>query len=216
MNLTRLMMACGKAFIFSVALTPIVRDVFRSYNVVDRPGRRKAHIYPIPRVGGIPIMIAYLLALNSLRGAGSVFPLHWLQTILSGAAIIFLTGLVDDFHQSHTQGETGRANRCRRRRVRQRSEHRPAGKFRAAGLAQSASDGLLAAADNQRSEPDRRPRRTVRGIAFWATLAFFAVGLSHGNTLSGVHGVTTGGRAARDSWSSISIPPRFFSAIPVL
>ncbi len=97
MNLTRLMLACAKAFIFSVALTPIVRDVFRSYNVVDRPGRRKVHAHPIPRIGGIPIAIAYGIALNSLRGPDSVFPVHWLQTILSGAVIIFLTGLIDDF-----------------------------------------------------------------------------------------------------------------------
>lgn len=97
MNLTQLMLACGKAFLFSVVLTPIVRDIFRSYNVVDRPGRRKVHAYPIPRVGGISIMAAYLLGLNSLRGPGSVLPVHWLQTILSGAAIVFLTGLVDDF-----------------------------------------------------------------------------------------------------------------------
>src|ERR1039458_4327007 len=93
MSLTQMMLACGIAFIFSVTLTPIVRDIFRSYNVVDRPGRRKVHAYPIPRVGGIPIMIAYVLALNSLRGPDSVFPVNWLQTILSGAAIIFLIRL---------------------------------------------------------------------------------------------------------------------------
>src|SRR5579863_1964382 len=91
------LLAFGKAFIIAFVLTPIVRDIFRSYNVVDRPGRRKVHAYPTPRVGGVPIMIAYFLALNSLRGPGSVFPVHWLQTILSGTAIIFLIGLVDDF-----------------------------------------------------------------------------------------------------------------------
>jgi UDP-N-acetylmuramyl pentapeptide phosphotransferase/UDP-N-acetylglucosamine-1-phosphate transferase len=79
MDLTGLLVACSKAFIFSVALTPIARDIFRAYNVVDRPGRRKVHAYPIPRVGGIPIAIAYLVGLNSLRGPGSAFPLHWLQ-----------------------------------------------------------------------------------------------------------------------------------------
>jgi UDP-GlcNAc:undecaprenyl-phosphate/decaprenyl-phosphate GlcNAc-1-phosphate transferase len=97
MDLTGLMPACVEAFIVSLVLTPIVRDVFRSYNVVDRPGSRKAHAYPIPRVGGVPIAVAYVVALISLRGSGSEFPVHWLQTILSGAAIIFLIGLVDDF-----------------------------------------------------------------------------------------------------------------------
>ena len=96
-DLTKLMWAFGKAFLIAFVLTPIVRDVFRSYNVVDRPGRRKVHAYPIPRVGGVPIAIAYVFALLSLRGAGSVFPLHWVQTILSGALVIFLTGLIDDF-----------------------------------------------------------------------------------------------------------------------
>lgn len=97
MYLTPVMLAGGYACILSVALTPIVRDIFRSYNVVDRPGRRKVHTYPIPRIGGIPIAIAYLFALNYLRGPVAGFPLHWLQTILSGTAIVFITGLVDDF-----------------------------------------------------------------------------------------------------------------------
>jgi UDP-GlcNAc:undecaprenyl-phosphate GlcNAc-1-phosphate transferase len=55
------------------------------------------HAYPIPRVGGIPIAIAYAIALNSLRGPDSVFPVHWLQTVLSGTTVIFLTGVIDDF-----------------------------------------------------------------------------------------------------------------------
>jgi UDP-GlcNAc:undecaprenyl-phosphate GlcNAc-1-phosphate transferase len=97
MNLTMLSWASGKAFLVSLLLTPIVRDVFRAYNVVDRPGRRKVHSYPIPRVGGVSIMVAYAFALLSLRGHGSPFPAHWIQTVLSGALIIFFVGLLDDF-----------------------------------------------------------------------------------------------------------------------
>ncbi len=97
MNSTGMMLAFGKAFLASLVLTPIVRDIFRSYNVVDRPGRRKVHAYPIPRVGGIPIAIAFFLVMLSLRGTDSPFPAHWLQTVLSGALIIFFIGLVDDF-----------------------------------------------------------------------------------------------------------------------
>ncbi len=98
MDLTGLTPACVKAFIFSLVLTPIVRDVFRSYNVVDRPGSRKAHAYPIPRVGGVPIAVAYAVALElAAQGLVPEFPVHWLQTILSGAVIIFVIGLADDF-----------------------------------------------------------------------------------------------------------------------
>ena len=102
--MSRLIQAGGKAFLISLVLTPIVRDIFRAYNVVDRPGRRKVHAYPIPRVGGIPIAIGYTLALLSLSsltassGAQDSFrPGDWVWKLLPGAAIIFFTGLIDDF-----------------------------------------------------------------------------------------------------------------------
>jgi UDP-GlcNAc:undecaprenyl-phosphate GlcNAc-1-phosphate transferase len=97
MNPARLLWASGETFIICLILTPIVRDVFRSYNVVDRPGRRKVHAYPIPRIGGVSIIVAWAWGLLLLRGAGSPFPLHWVRNILSGALIIFLVGLIDDF-----------------------------------------------------------------------------------------------------------------------
>jgi UDP-GlcNAc:undecaprenyl-phosphate GlcNAc-1-phosphate transferase len=93
----RLMTAGGKAFLISLVLTPIVRDIFRAYNVVDRPGRRKVHAYPIPRVGGVPIAIGYAVALLSLATSDSTMPSDWIWKLLPGAAIIFFTGLIDDF-----------------------------------------------------------------------------------------------------------------------
>ncbi len=181
MNLTRLMLACGEAFIVSVALTPIARDVFRSYNVVDRPGRRKVHSYPIPRVGGIPIAIAYVIALNSLRGPGSVFPLHWLQTILSGTAIIFLAGLIDDFLTLKPV-------------VKLAGQILAAAVAFANGLSIDQVGGIalpvwlslfltvfwLLLTTNALNLIDGLDGLSG-GIGFWATLAFFAVGITHGN-----------------------------------
>ena len=95
--MSELVTAGGKAFLISLVLTPIVRDVFRAYNVVDRPGRRKVHAYPIPRVGGVPIVIAYTFALLSLSHAGIPMPADWIWKLLPGVGIIFLTGLIDDF-----------------------------------------------------------------------------------------------------------------------
>lgn len=38
-----------RSFALALILTPICRDVFRSYGVVDRPDNsRKMHRYPIP------------------------------------------------------------------------------------------------------------------------------------------------------------------------
>jgi UDP-GlcNAc:undecaprenyl-phosphate GlcNAc-1-phosphate transferase len=87
----------GKAFLIALILTPIVRDIFRSYNIVDRPAQRKVHAYPIPRVGGIPIAIAYLLALASASGSAAwpaYGPSAW--KLLPGAGLVFLIGLMDD------------------------------------------------------------------------------------------------------------------------
>lgn len=93
-----LLRAAGEAFLAALILTPILRDIFRAYNVVDRPGRRKVHAYPIPRLGGIAIASAYAIALAFYSGAdpaaGSDLP-AW--QVLPGAAVIFLTGILDDF-----------------------------------------------------------------------------------------------------------------------
>src|SRR6266481_3355146 len=97
MAMSKLMLAGGKAFLISLVLTPIIRDIFRAYNVVDRPGRRKVHAYPIPRVGGLPIAIGYTIALWSLMSEGSGMPSDWIWKLLPGVALMFATGLIDDF-----------------------------------------------------------------------------------------------------------------------
>ena len=88
-----------KAFLTALILTPIARDIFRAYNIVDKPGYRKIHAYPIPRIGGIPIAIAYVISLIAISDpVGSIPSFHsatW--RFLPGAATIFLIGLLDDF-----------------------------------------------------------------------------------------------------------------------
>src|ERR1035438_10475149 len=54
-----LLLMAGKAFFIALILTPIIRDISRSFNVVDRPGQRKVHVHPVPRVGGVAIAMAY-------------------------------------------------------------------------------------------------------------------------------------------------------------
>jgi UDP-GlcNAc:undecaprenyl-phosphate GlcNAc-1-phosphate transferase len=97
MEMSKLMLAAAQAFIVSLFLTPIVRDIFRAYNVVDRPGRRKVHAYPIPRVGGVPIAIACIWAWMSLANPNTEVPRDAIQNLIPGLALIFATGLIDDF-----------------------------------------------------------------------------------------------------------------------
>lgn len=93
-----LMWMAGKAFLIALILTPIIRDIFRSYNLVDRPGKRKVHRYPIPRVGGIAIAIAYGVALLSTSKSDDPLSTSGLAAwqLIPGAAVVFLTGLLDD------------------------------------------------------------------------------------------------------------------------
>jgi UDP-GlcNAc:undecaprenyl-phosphate GlcNAc-1-phosphate transferase len=87
----------GKAFVIAVILTPIIRDIFRSFNLVDRPGKRKVHAYPLPRVGGVAIAIAYGVSLISFSGSNLPAAEAILASkLLPAAALVFLTGLLDD------------------------------------------------------------------------------------------------------------------------
>jgi UDP-GlcNAc:undecaprenyl-phosphate/decaprenyl-phosphate GlcNAc-1-phosphate transferase len=88
------------SFALSLILTPIFRDVFRSYGVVDQPdGGRKIHKYPIPRVGGIAIACSYvgcffvvpLLSKNPFEDKLSLF---W--NVLPAFGVIFAVGVIDD------------------------------------------------------------------------------------------------------------------------
>jgi UDP-GlcNAc:undecaprenyl-phosphate GlcNAc-1-phosphate transferase len=88
-----------RAFIISLVLTPICRDIFRSYGVVDQPDARKVHRYPIPRVGGLAIAISYLVAYVLVRpeeGSPLAQQLSLVWRLLPGAALAFGIGLLDD------------------------------------------------------------------------------------------------------------------------
>src|ERR1700689_1036260 len=82
----------GTAFIIALVLTPIIRDIFYAYNVVDRPGFRKVHAHPIPRLGGIAIAVAYAIGLVRVSTDDAL-----LWKLLPGAGVILLTGILDDF-----------------------------------------------------------------------------------------------------------------------
>ncbi len=88
-----------RAFLACVVLTPIFRDIFRSYGIVDQPDRRrKVHAYPIPRVGGIPIFLAYAIALYPFPHTPTALTdyLPLIQKLAPAATLVFATGLIDD------------------------------------------------------------------------------------------------------------------------
>src|SRR5438093_6527036 len=91
------------SFFCSLVLTPLCRDAFRRLGLLDRPdGARKLHQDPIPRGGGVPIALAYLISFSLLLllplNAGEIIGSYLPQIFLlaPAVALVFLTGLLDD------------------------------------------------------------------------------------------------------------------------
>ena len=91
------------AFLICLVATPLCRDLFVRYNLVDHPDEdRKFHLRAVPRMGGVPIVLSYALSL------GVAFLFNFSKTklyiqhellfyaVLPAAAIVFATGLLDD------------------------------------------------------------------------------------------------------------------------
>lgn len=87
------------SFGLSLILTPIFRDIFRSYGVVDEPDQfRKIHKYPIPRVGGIAVAAAYAASFFIVQFRTGILDEHLVLVwkVLPAACVIFAVGIIDD------------------------------------------------------------------------------------------------------------------------
>jgi UDP-GlcNAc:undecaprenyl-phosphate/decaprenyl-phosphate GlcNAc-1-phosphate transferase len=91
------------AFVLCLILTPISRNLCLRYDVVDRPDtERRFHLKPIPRIGGLPIVLSYagalglLLILAPRRATLSIQHLSLFLSLLPATGLIFLTGVIDD------------------------------------------------------------------------------------------------------------------------
>ncbi len=85
------------SFLLSLLFTPLIRKIAIQRGWVDQPDNsRKMHKRPIPRVGGIPILLAYggAFSILSIHAGPSVH--HFVWRIVCAALLIFSTGLIDD------------------------------------------------------------------------------------------------------------------------
>ena len=90
------------AFLVSLAISPLIRRLAFAIGAVDLPGERKIHSVPIPRIGGVVIMLSFAVTLAAACNIGTLNA-SWVTPhltawwpILSGAAIVFLGGAFDD------------------------------------------------------------------------------------------------------------------------
>ncbi len=86
----------------SLALTPWVRLLAVRFGAVDRPGERKVHTVPIPRLGGVSIVLSTVvsglvaLGVRAVSDASSPIDVTAWGPLLVGGAVVFLIGLWDD------------------------------------------------------------------------------------------------------------------------
>ena len=92
------------AFVVALAMTPIMRHLAVSNDIVDRPDEsRKLHKRPIAYLGGVAILLGWLAGvlachLISPHAGVPLTLIHFPLSIVLGAAVITLTGLFDDVY----------------------------------------------------------------------------------------------------------------------
>jgi UDP-GlcNAc:undecaprenyl-phosphate GlcNAc-1-phosphate transferase len=84
----------------SAALTFVVRDFARRAGLVDPCDARKVHVHPVPRIGGVAIVLAVALTMTAIM---AIFGQHVLAEngrglviVIAGALAVHLLGLIDD------------------------------------------------------------------------------------------------------------------------
>ncbi|MBY0404925.1 MAG: undecaprenyl/decaprenyl-phosphate alpha-N-acetylglucosaminyl 1-phosphate transferase [Cyanobacteria bacterium] len=83
--------------IFSLILVPWVRKRAIAAGRFDTPGDRKIHQFPIPRLGGVAIWLAFMLTFWLLVLCNWNYPHgNGILGVLVGGGLFFLLGLVDD------------------------------------------------------------------------------------------------------------------------
>ena len=91
------------ALLLSLLLTPVIRNLFRRWGLVDRPdAARKLHERPVPSGGGVAVALAYALSyavllslhLRAVPLVSEGLPLAW--RLLPSAILVLGVGFVDD------------------------------------------------------------------------------------------------------------------------
>ncbi|XEC95354.1 glycosyltransferase family 4 protein [Paenibacillus tarimensis] len=89
------------ALIFSLCLTPIVKNFAFKIGAIDKPNHRKVHTRIMPRLGGLAIYAAFaaglLLVLPFIpEGVLNKYDMNLIQAMLAGSTLIVLIGALDD------------------------------------------------------------------------------------------------------------------------
>jgi len=88
------MVAFTVALAVAYFITPYVKDFAIKAGAMDAPDARKVHTSPIPRMGGLAIYLAFIVAVLA-----SLHVNHEILGVLLGATVILIVGITDDLRQ---------------------------------------------------------------------------------------------------------------------
>lgn len=87
------------AFVVALALTPLARSLSARFGIVVSPGGRRKHKGAMPLLGGIPLFVAYAIAIGltlwlvPLEDGTDFRPI---RGVILGTTFVFIGGLLDD------------------------------------------------------------------------------------------------------------------------
>ncbi|MFB9860430.1 glycosyltransferase family 4 protein [Salinicoccus siamensis] len=79
------------SFLISLILTPLFIWVSRKFGFVDYPNNRKVHRTPIPYLGGVVILISFIIGVIISRPIEAEY-----KAIIFGGIVIVIVGIIDD------------------------------------------------------------------------------------------------------------------------
>jgi len=82
------------ATVISMAVIPLMVRLAPALGMIDKPDQRKVHTVPVPRVGGVGIVIGSLLPILLWTPTEP-----WLLAYVSGAAVLLVFGIWDDIRE---------------------------------------------------------------------------------------------------------------------
>jgi len=91
--MTDYLLVFAGALVLAMGATPVARRLAAQVGVIDRPEKRKIHRRPVPRLGGMAIFLAVVVAALLL---GRRYNFAQFGSILVGATGVSFLGLVDD------------------------------------------------------------------------------------------------------------------------
>jgi UDP-N-acetylmuramyl pentapeptide phosphotransferase/UDP-N-acetylglucosamine-1-phosphate transferase len=95
-SLSGLGMAVTASFVLSVVACFVVKGIARRLRLVDVPNERSLHEVPVPRLGGVAILLSAGIVLAAANGVLPVLGQRDVEAWLIGASVIAALGFVDD------------------------------------------------------------------------------------------------------------------------